>query len=263
MKLNNGAIATANTSHTSFHWQQQNQDQQNAVKDAQGKKWFQVKFCCSNHGHNTSHINENCNNKMLDKGHPWIAGATPTNTKGGNNALADMFYHWFERSTRQYLPQPPNGRCWRDVLLGMSGGGWVMMCAVQLKISLKFFAVIYDSGVHLWKPRTPVRLSRSWLDFNCNIAWDGCVWKQLQMQREPSSWSWSWSGLDLVPSWNLKSFQDQTKINQDQPMIRSLQLTQMHGFNSKHCRNQLNTISQLKIVKSELKKSIIISSKNK
>ena len=57
----------------------------------------------------------------VPKGHPWIAGATPTNTKGGNNALADEFNHWFKRSTRQCLPQPPNWRSWRDVLLCVSG----------------------------------------------------------------------------------------------------------------------------------------------
>ena len=108
MKLSNGAIATANASHNSFHRQQQNQDQQSAIKDALGKKWFQVKFCCSKHGCDTSHSNQNCNNKMSPKGHPWIAGATRTNTKGGNNALADEFNYWFKRSTRQCLLQPSN-----------------------------------------------------------------------------------------------------------------------------------------------------------
>ena len=79
----------------------------------------------------------------------------------------------------------------RKVLEGCSLGyvGWWLSDDVcrATKNQFEIFAVIYDSGVHLWEPRTPVRLSRSWLDFNCNIAWDGCVWKQLQMQREPSS----------------------------------------------------------------------------
>ena len=99
MKLSNGTIATANSSHTSFHRQEQNQDQRKSVKDATGKKWFQVKFHCSKHRCNASHSDENCNNKMSPKGHPWIAGAALTNTKGGNNALADKFNHLFERST--------------------------------------------------------------------------------------------------------------------------------------------------------------------
>ena len=53
-RLNNGTITTANTSHSSLH-RQPNQDQQSVTKDAQGRKWFQVKFCCSKHGFNTGH----------------------------------------------------------------------------------------------------------------------------------------------------------------------------------------------------------------
>ena len=104
-ELNAGTAATAaNTSHSGFH----NQDQKSRKKDVQGRKWYQVKFQCSKHGFNTSHSNENCNSKHLNKGHPWIPGATLANTKGGNNAHADKFNHWYEPRARQYSPQPPN-----------------------------------------------------------------------------------------------------------------------------------------------------------
>ena len=107
LNINNGTVAATNTSHSSSQKPHQ-QDQRSSVRDSQGKKWHQVKFCCSKHGFNTSHSNENCNNKHVNKGHPWVPGATPSNTKGGNNALEDKFNHWFERSSRQHLPQPPN-----------------------------------------------------------------------------------------------------------------------------------------------------------
>lgn len=105
LQLNTSTAATtANTSHSSF----QNQDQSSMKKDAQGRKWHQVKFHCSKHGFNTSHSNENCNSKRMTKGHPWTPGATPANAKGGSNAHADKFNHWYEPRAKQHSPQPPN-----------------------------------------------------------------------------------------------------------------------------------------------------------
>lgn len=113
---NNSTIAStaANTSYSGSQHRSQNQsynhnqDQRTSVKDTQGRKWYQVKFYCSKHGFNTSHSNENCNSKHLNRGHPWVPGATPSNTKGGSNALADKFNHWYEPRAKQYQPQPPN-----------------------------------------------------------------------------------------------------------------------------------------------------------
>ena len=109
---NNSTVATtaANTSYSGSHQQPRNnsQDQRSTVKDAQGRKWYQVKFYCSKHGFNTSNSNENCNNKYMNKGHSWVPGATPSNTKGGSNALADKFNHWYDPRAKQYQPQPPN-----------------------------------------------------------------------------------------------------------------------------------------------------------
>ena len=110
LELSNSTVATATTNTSSSgmaHSQSHNQNHRNMVKDTQGRKWYQVKFYCSKHGFNTSHSNDNCNNKHADKGHPWIPGATASNTKGGSTALADKFNHWFERSSKQYSPQPP------------------------------------------------------------------------------------------------------------------------------------------------------------
>ena len=113
LELSNGTVATTttNTSHSmptsQASYQDKNQDKRNTMKDSQGRKWYQVKFYCSKHGFNTSHSNENCNNKHTNKGHPWIPGATATNTMGGSTALADKFNHWFERSSKQYSSQPP------------------------------------------------------------------------------------------------------------------------------------------------------------
>ena len=106
LELGNNTVATAATSHSGIpHGPPQ--DKKNTMKDSQGRKWHQVKFYCSKHGFNISHSNANCNNKHVDKGHPWVPGATASNTKGGSNALADKFNHWFERSSKQYSPQPP------------------------------------------------------------------------------------------------------------------------------------------------------------
>ena len=82
-------------------------DQSSMKKDAQGRKWYQVKFCCSKHGFNTSHSNDNCNGKHMNKGHPWIPGASLVDTKGGNNNNSDKLNYWYKPRTKQYLPQPP------------------------------------------------------------------------------------------------------------------------------------------------------------
>ena len=52
LEINASTAATAaSTGHSGFH----NQDQRSMKKDAQGRKWYQVKFCCSEHGFNTGH----------------------------------------------------------------------------------------------------------------------------------------------------------------------------------------------------------------
>ena len=108
--MNAGAntIATSNSTQSGFQRQNQHRDNSSMKKDAQGRKWHQVKFHCSKHGFNTSHSNENCNSKHMNKGHPWTPGATLGNTKGGSNANADKCNYWFEPRSKQCSPQPPN-----------------------------------------------------------------------------------------------------------------------------------------------------------
>ena len=83
-------------------------EQRNEQKDSQGRSWFQVKFCCSKHGCNTTHSNEACGFKKSPKGPPWIPGATIQDTKGGNPANADKLNQWCLKSTKQYAHQVPN-----------------------------------------------------------------------------------------------------------------------------------------------------------
>ena len=104
MNDNSTATTTANASHSGLH----NQDQKSMKKDSQGRKWHQVKFHCSKHGFNSSHSNENCNDKLMNEGHPWAPGATSANTRGGGAANADKINHWYEPRTRQCSPQVSN-----------------------------------------------------------------------------------------------------------------------------------------------------------
>ena len=110
LEMNNSAVATTTDSSHSGFCPHQNQpgDKSSVKKDSQGRRWYQVKFCCSKHGFNTCHSNETCNNKHMNEGHPWVPGATPADTKGGSNALSDKVNHWFEPRSKQCLPLPPN-----------------------------------------------------------------------------------------------------------------------------------------------------------
>lgn len=100
---NNTAITSASSPNSSHA----PNESRNELKDDQGRSWFQVKFFCSKHGFNTAHSNEACKFKQSPKGHPWIAGATIQDPKGGNMANADKLHPWHEKSTKQYANQVP------------------------------------------------------------------------------------------------------------------------------------------------------------